>query len=68
MPANLGAIQQPTLIIWGEDDPVFPVGEGHTLGQLLPNATLHTLPGVGHIPHEEAGAEVERLLVGWVTT
>ncbi|MBK9713933.1 MAG: alpha/beta fold hydrolase [Kouleothrix sp.] len=58
VPANLPAIAQRTLVIWGADDPVFPAADGRRLAQILPNATLHEVAGAGHLPHEERGAEV----------
>ena len=43
------------LVVWGTDDPATPlhVGEG-VVRDLGPDATMLSLPGVGHWPHEEA--------------
>ncbi|MFN8568432.1 MAG: alpha/beta fold hydrolase [Kouleothrix sp.] len=54
VPQHLAAIGQPTLVIWGADDPVFPAGDAERLARLLPNARLRVLAGIGHLPHEEA--------------
>lgn len=45
---GLDCIQQPTLILWGDQDRWFPVEDGHRLAQCLPNATLRILPNCGH--------------------
>lgn len=66
VPQHLAEITAPTLIIWGGDDPVFPASDGTQLAHAMPNATLTTLPGVGHIPHEEAGERVSEILVDWL--
>ena len=66
VPQHLAEITSPTLIIWGGDDPVFPAGDGTQLARTMPNATLKTLPGIGHIPHEEAHEEVGALLQEWL--
>ena len=43
------------LVIWGADDPPTPVHVGEAVVRDLgPDATMLTLPGVGHWPHEEA--------------
>jgi pimeloyl-ACP methyl ester carboxylesterase len=49
--ANL--INQPTLIIWGEDDAVIPVTDGHKLHDEILHSRLVVLKHCGHVPHEE---------------
>ena len=46
-------IRQPTLIIWGEDDTVIPVRDGHTLQSAIPNSRLVVFKDCGHLPQEE---------------
>ena len=46
-------INQPTLIIWGEDDKVIPVGDGYTLHRSMLNSRLVILKDCGHVPQEE---------------
>lgn len=52
--ARLGAVQAPTLVIHGVEDPLIPVENGRELGELIPGARLCELPGVGHMPMWEA--------------
>ena len=53
-----GQLRCPTLILWGEDDPWIPLARGRALAERMPFAAFRTLPGVGHLPHLEAPAEV----------
>lgn len=50
--ANL--INQPTLIIWGEDDTVIPIHNGFTLHKEILNSRFVVFRNCGHIPQEEA--------------
>jgi pimeloyl-ACP methyl ester carboxylesterase len=56
--AALPAITADTLIVWGDDDPVLPVGHATDLAAALPNAPLRRIARCGHVPHEERPAEV----------
>jgi pimeloyl-ACP methyl ester carboxylesterase len=51
---DLSLVTQPTLIIWGEEDSFISIDMADRFKQALPNSTLVTFPGVGHIPMEEA--------------
>lgn len=46
-------IIQPTLIVWGEDDKVIPVEDGHTLHDSILHSRLVVLKDCGHVPQEE---------------
>lgn len=52
----------PTLLIWGDADPIIPVAHGHAAHAALGNSRLVVLPGVGHFPHLEAAATVAHTL------
>src|SRR5262249_5968335 len=45
--------QVPTLVIWGLEDRLLPIAEGHRLTNAIPGARLVVLPGAGHMPQEE---------------
>ena len=49
--ANL--INQPTLIIWGEEDNVIPIKNGYKLHQEILNSRFVILKDCGHVPQEE---------------
>lgn len=44
---RLGEITAPTLVVHGEDDDFFPIGNAEALAAEIPPATLLRLPGVG---------------------
>ena len=52
--ARLGSIEQPVLILHGEEDKLTPIRAAEHLAAGLPNATLVRLEGVGHSPQVEA--------------
>jgi len=63
---RLKSITAPTLILWGEQDAMIPISNAADYVRLMPHATLVRLPGLGHVPFEEAPARalvpVERFL------
>ncbi len=52
----LRSIQAPTLLLWGQQDQMIPIANAQEYLKALPNAKLVALPGVGHVPQEEAAA------------
>jgi pimeloyl-ACP methyl ester carboxylesterase len=53
----LARIQAPTLLLWGDKDGFIPISNAQDYLAVMPNARLVTLPGVGHLPQEEAPVE-----------
>ncbi len=51
--ADLSAIEQPTLIMWGTEDALIPVDHAYRLERELKNPALVTYEEVGHLPMEE---------------
>jgi len=45
---HLGNILAPTLVLHGEDDPLFPVAAAHELAACIKGAHLRIIPGMGH--------------------
>lgn len=45
---HLPALRMPTLLLWGNADPISPVQVGERLASLLPQAELHVFPGADH--------------------
>jgi pimeloyl-ACP methyl ester carboxylesterase len=58
--ARLGEIDVPTLILWGEQDAMFPREEEERLARTIPDATLKAYPETGHAMHWERLEEVVR--------
>lgn len=50
---QLGQINVPTLIIWGEQDALIPVEAGHKMNQLIKDSQLVVIEKCGHVPQEE---------------
>jgi pimeloyl-ACP methyl ester carboxylesterase len=58
---NSAAIEAPTLVVAGEDDPCVPLRNGRLHAGRIPDARLHVVPGGGHLflldePENVAGA------------
>lgn len=45
---RLKEVCMPVLLLWGDDDPISPVGVGRRLAQRLPHASLHVVAGGTH--------------------
>jgi pimeloyl-ACP methyl ester carboxylesterase len=43
----------PTILVWGRDDPIAPLRIGVLLAGRLPNARLHVMDGIAHVPMNE---------------
>lgn len=63
---RLDEIQAPTLVIWGEQDGIFPRGEQDALIAAIPDATLSVYAATGHAPHWERPADFARELEKFV--
>lgn len=61
--ADLPSVTQPTLLIWGDADPISPLAVGHHLEALLPNAVLRIVPGGDHSFVEERPDEIAPWIV-----
>jgi abhydrolase domain-containing protein 6 len=57
---DLQAVSVPTLVVWGERDSLFPLAIGQHVAKAIPNAELHTMRGIGHVPHLEAPSGLVR--------
>jgi pimeloyl-ACP methyl ester carboxylesterase len=58
---QMPTLAQPTLLIWGDADPISPVAVGQRLAGLLPSASLHIIAGGDHdlaVTHAEAVARL----------
>jgi pimeloyl-ACP methyl ester carboxylesterase len=59
-------ITVPTLLIASDKDPITTVANLHKLADLLPDAQLHILAGVGHLIHYERPREAAELIVDFL--
>jgi pimeloyl-ACP methyl ester carboxylesterase len=58
----------PTLLVWGEDDPIIPVSHAYEAHEAMPGSRLEVIEGAGHFPHCEDPRRFARLLVDFVRT
>jgi len=64
---RLPAVEQPTLIVWGRNDRIVPVGGAYRYEQLIPDSSRFVLEDTGHVPMIERPALFNRLLEGFLT-
>lgn len=55
---RLTAIQQPTLIIWGDADRLLPISTGQEMHRKIPNSVFATITGCGHLTPRECASPV----------
>jgi pimeloyl-ACP methyl ester carboxylesterase len=54
---NLDRLRIPTLILWGENDRLYPLAYGEAWQKAIPGARLVVLPRCGHLPIQEKPEE-----------
>ncbi len=59
---RLGSIKQPVQLIWGAQDPLFPVAHATRAHRLLPDCRLAVIEGAGHTPQAERPDEFNRIV------
>src|SRR4051794_26721986 len=62
------AAELPTLIVWGERDPIIPVEHGRAAHDAMPGSRLEVFAGAGHFPHREHPARFVSVLEDFVAT
>lgn len=62
----LATIRHPTLVIWGEQDQVFPLAVGEELHRLIPQSQFITIPETGHLPQWERPDLVNPSLIAYI--
>lgn len=60
---RLHLVQQPTLLIWGDSDHLFPVDHARQAAARIPHCQLVVIPKAGHLPHLEQPAIFHEELV-----
>lgn len=66
VPGNASRIAQPTLLLWGERDPIFPASDGERLAAQMPLARLTVIRNAGHVLHEENPEATLDALLAWL--
>ena len=63
---ELGQIDRPTLIVWGDQDPFVGPKLGETLADTIPGSRLVRLPGTGRLVPEEAPETLANMILEFV--
>ena len=56
----------PTLLIWGDRDPIIPVEHGRAAHEPMPGSRLELLDGAGHFPQLERPRRFSKLLAEFI--
>lgn len=56
----------PTLLVWGEQDPIIPARHGVRAHELMPGSRLELFPAAGHFPHHDDPIGFASVLVDFI--
>lgn len=59
---SFGRVDLPVLLVVGAGDRAVPPGDARAVAQRLPDARIETLPGAGHLIHEEKPGDIAALI------
>ena len=60
-------IDVPVQLVWGDQDPFFPIDKARAMVDTFPNPKLEVIEGAGLFPHEERPAEMAEALLPTLT-
>ncbi len=63
---SIAGLNVPTLIVWGEQDAMIPVGTAQNFQRLIPGSRLEIIPECGHLPALEKPAELIRHVLNFL--
>lgn len=58
----------PTLIIWGDEDPIIPIEHAYAAQAAIEGSRLEVMEGCGHFPHVEDPARFVAILEDFIAT
>jgi len=64
---DLANIENQTLVIWGENDQLFPVDQVESSIATIPNARLHRIDDAGHLPLMDQPDVFNEILMSFLT-
>jgi pimeloyl-ACP methyl ester carboxylesterase len=65
---QLRAMTVPTMIIWGDRDPIVPVRHAYVAQSLIPNSEVQIIRDSGHLPQLERPEEFNRLVLDFLAS
>ena len=63
---RLPSLKVPVHLIWGADDPLFPVAHATRAHAAIPDCRLTVIEGAGHTPQAERPEEFNRALLSFL--
>ena len=60
------AADVPTLIVWGDRDPIIPMAHGIAAHEAIPGSRFEIFEGAGHYPHCEQPERFAEVLVDFL--
>jgi pimeloyl-ACP methyl ester carboxylesterase len=63
---RMRAIRVPTLLIWGEADPLVPLRYGEAMQQEIPGSRLEVIPRAAHVPMWDAPEAFNRVVLAFL--
>jgi pimeloyl-ACP methyl ester carboxylesterase len=63
---RLSAIQQPTLIIWGENDKILGTKDAAVFAEAIPHSKLVWITECGHVPHLEKSQQTAQAILNFI--
>ncbi|XP_058783088.1 uncharacterized protein LOC131657740 [Vicia villosa] len=65
--SNISSLQQEVLIIWGEDDKIFPVQMAHELKEVISKkAGIKLIKEASHVPQIEKPKEFNNIILNFL--
>lgn len=58
----------PTLIVWGEQDPLIPVAHAYRAHEMIPGSRLEIFPGAGHYPYLDDPERFAAIVLDFIKT
>src|SRR4051812_15566524 len=58
----------PTMLMWGERDPIIPVRHGRAAAELIPGSRFEVFPDSGHFPHRDEPRRFVKVLSDFMDT
>jgi len=58
----------PTLLVWGERDPIIPVVHGYSAHEQIPDSKLEIIEGAGHFPYRDDPRRFAGILSDFIET
>lgn len=66
LPEQLNTLTIPTLVIRGEQDPLFSLENAQGVMRVQPNAEMEIIDDVGHLPHQEGPQAFLDVVLPWL--